>query len=91
MGIRNATALLKRQPERGIMARYRKFIIAALVAAGIAGLQGFQDGGLSTADIWSIIIAGAGALGVVVTPNALPHDEAVNYLRNLQGLRDDIR
>jgi len=53
-------------------ARYRKFLIAAAAAGGIAALQVFADGSLDPGDIWTIVIAGAAAVGVVVTPNARP-------------------
>jgi hypothetical protein len=56
-------------PEKFKVAAYRKFLVAA-AAAGVILLQGWlDDHALSPDEITGAVIAGLGALGVVVVRN----------------------
>lgn len=50
------------------LARYNKFIVAAGAAIGVLGVA-LADGHISGAEIWQIVLAIGGALGVYATPN----------------------
>jgi uncharacterized membrane protein len=50
------------------MGKYAKFIVAAGAAIGVLGLA-LADGTVSGDEVWQIVLAVGGALGVYATPN----------------------
>lgn len=48
--------------------RYTKFIVAIGAALGVVGLA-LADGSVDSAEVWQIVLAIGGALGVYAAPN----------------------
>lgn len=49
--------------------KYAKFVIAVLAAAAVAAQVALTDGTVTNAEWLTVVLAGLGALGVLVIPN----------------------
>jgi hypothetical protein len=51
------------------MGKYAKTIVAVIAAAAIAAQLAIEDGSITGAEWWTIVLAGLGAAGVYRIPN----------------------
>lgn len=51
------------------MLNYLKFLVAAVTAGGVALQVAITDGAVSSAEWVTIVLAGVGAVGVLLIPN----------------------
>jgi peptidoglycan/LPS O-acetylase OafA/YrhL len=64
------------------MARYAKFIVAAVAAAAVTAQAALSDGTITTDEWWKVALAAAGATLVFFVPNQPAQPASSAGLRN---------